>query len=577
MNYKRFERVFLFLCFLHIGLLCNGQKVKCKSVTIGEKIELTGVQNFLQPSQTFAVEIPSQLLFYKKGEKGGSVSTIPMSAFAKIKAVEKKGNEPADYTFRVVTPGICILDSIVSEKRTNGYFGEINYAFPGSLDVCNKEGKVIKQYMLRDRNRTLHTSYHSSFLTDQSAGMFEQKPVVAGFATEALLLKNFGKVKNEVYARIEAAELTRLTELAQEVMAFGYGTYVWPYKFTYMELDKNGQAAYPELTQQIEEYSRTLGAYIADPGNEIYPEKFNGYGDFFVAQLEGQVPEEVVTCCALNAICCYCMAENLVQADSLFRKYKKSFGFFVSPRLDDFGYGYSARNAMRDAEEVVYYEKALSFSDRIRAEQMAKAIAERERELAARNEAYRAELERLGKRNITKVEGYVVDKEGNKYEGKLIAQFAELGTSGIVNTSIGKHVMVYPQEGKVRGFGPAKVQYFVADGVYFFPLKAEEPGVMKVAGVLGGSMGRSFYERVCETEHYTLYYDRCDTKHENYLIGRKGAEEAVPFTWIRQLNANAVTKLGICDALQARIQLKEFAKDDVDTLKLFMDTLEHCQ
>lgn len=577
MTKRNYIHIILLLYLLSIGLLCVGQKVKCKSVTIGEKIELPGVLNYLQPSQIFAVEMPSELVFYKKGGKGGEVSVAPMTYYAKVKASLKKGNEPADYTFKITTPGICILDSLVGEKYTNGYFGGINYAFPGSLEVCNKEGKVIRQFVLRDKNVLLHTTYHPSFLADQSqASMFDQK-TVTGFASEAALLKSFGKDKNEVYARIEATELNGLAELAQEIMAFGYGTYVWPYKFIYMELDKKVQELYPELSQQIKEYSQTLEAYIADPGNEIYPDKFTGYGDFFVNQLNGEMPEGLVTCCAFNAICCYCIAEDLEKADSLFRNYKKSFGFFVAPRLDDLGYGYSARKALRTQDEVIYYEKALSFSERIKLEEETKAKIEREKKLAAQNEAYRVKLERLEKRNINKVEGYVVDKEGNTYEGKLVAQFTEYGASGIVNTSIGKHVMVYPREGKVRGFGPGKLQYFVTDSIYFFPLKEYNPGVIKAAGVLGGSMSRIFYERVYETEHYTLYYDRTDTRREAYLISKKGSEEGVPFVWIRLLNANVISRLDICEALQARIKLKEFAKDDVDTMKLFMDALENCQ
>lgn len=577
MSYK-VRKVVLFICFLHAGLWCFGQKVKYKSVTVGEKIALPGVLDYLQPLQSFAVKVPAQLVFYKKGEKGGEVSTAPMEYYAKVKAVLKKGSDPADYTFKIVTPGICIIDSLIGEKRTNGYFGEINYAFPGSLEVYDKEGKVIKQFFLRDKNISLHTTYHPAFLTAPSqTSMFEQQKPASGFASKTALLKAFGKDKNDIYACIEAKELNELIELAREIMAFGYGTYVWPYKFTYLELDKKSQELYPELTGQINEYSKELAAYITDPANETYREKFAGYGDFFVDQLGKEIPEGVVTCCAFNAICCYCIAEDLVRADTLFRKYKKSFGFFVSPRLDDFGLGYSARKAMRNPDEIVYYEKALSFTDRINMEQEAKAKAEREKELAARNAAYRAELERLGKRNINKAEGYVVDKEGNKYEGKLVAEFVQFGASQIVNTSIGRHVMVYPKEGKVRGFGPVKAQYFVADSVYFFPLKEFNPGVIKVAGILEGTMSRTFYEKICETVHYVLYYDRTDARNESYLIGKKGEEEAIPFVWIRSLNASVVTKLGICEALQSRVKLKEFAKDDVETIKTFMDALENCQ
>lgn len=578
MNDRKLKSVILLLCFLCIG--CNvafGQKVKYKSVTLAEKLQLPGVQDYLQSSQTFTVEIPEQLVFYKKGEKGGEVSAAPMLYYAKLKAVLKKGEEPADYTFKIITPGICILDSLIAEEQHYRYVGKINYTFPGCLEVTDKEGKIIKQYILRDKNVMLHTSYHPAFGAPQSeTGMPEQKQV-SGFLTKVALLKAFGKHKEDVYARIEATELNGLIELAREIMAFGYGTYVWPYKCTYMELDKKVQGTYPELTQLTGEYSRTFTAYVADPANEMYRDKFAGYGDAFAALLTGQVPEGVVTCCAFNAICCYCMAEDLVRADSLYRKYKKSFGLFVSPRIDDFAYAYSARQAMRNPDEVVYYEKALSFSDRIRMEEEAAAKAEREKQLAALNETYRAELERLGKRNIKKAEGYVVDRDGNKYEGKLNVQFTEYGASGIMNTSIGKHVMVYPREGKVRGFGPAKVKYFVVDSVYFFPLKEYYPGVIKAVGILGGSMSRTFYERVCETEHYALYYDRTVTRNEAYLVGKKGSEEAVPLAWIRLLNKNAVAKLGISDALQARIKLKEFEKDDVVTLKSFIEALEKGQ
>ncbi|MDE6451661.1 MAG: hypothetical protein K2L23_05125, partial [Odoribacter sp.] len=448
----------LCLCLLHIGLqLAVAQKVKYKSVTLPEKIVLTGVQEYLQPNQTFAVQIPEQLEFYKKGEKGGEASTSPMTYHAKVKATLQRGDGPADYTFKIVTPGIYIIDSLIPKKSTVGYLGEINYTFPGYLEICNKNGEVIKQYVLRDKNAPLHTDYHSTFLAPptQPGVTFPGTPSITGFSSEALLLKTFEKNKDNVYAHIEKTELEKLIELAGEIMTFGYGSYVWPYKCTYMEIDKKMQTTYPELTQLVNEYAQTFTAYITEPGNETYRSKFAEYGNAFTALLNEQAPEGLVTCCAFNAICCYCMAEHLPQADSLFRKYKKFFGFFVAPRLDDFGYGYRARQTMRNSDEVVYYTKPLSFTKQIEMEEKLQKELEREKELAARDEAYRAELERLDKRNLKKVQGYVIDENGNKYEGKLDAQFTEPKVSGIVNTSLGKHVMVYPQEGKARGFGPA--------------------------------------------------------------------------------------------------------------------------
>lgn len=570
MNDRKLKQLILFLCFLHIGLLCVGQKVKNKSVTIGEKIELPGVLEVLQPSQTFVVEVPTQLSFYKKGENGLVASTVPMTKYAKLKAVE--GTGAADYTFKIVTPGISIVDLVVNKRSLNGYFGEITYTFPGSLEVYNKEGKLVRQYVLSNENTMLHTSYDPAFLTASAGGVFEQKPVT-GFASEKALQAAFEKEKNKVYARIEATELDRLIRIGQEIMSFGYGTYVWPYKFTFMELDKKGQETYPELTEQIQKYSQTLEAYIADPGNESYLEKFAGYGDFFAGQLNEQAPEGVVTSCAFNAICCYCMAEDLEKADALFREHRKSFGLFVAPRLDDFGYGYSARRAVRDQEEVVYYQQGLSFSGRIRAEEQ----AAEEMKIAAGNEARRARMEVLSRRNINKVAGYVVEKDGNKYEGKLVSEFVQ-GSSGIVNTSLGKHVMVYPQEGKVRGFGPAKLQYFVADGVYFFPLKKNEPAMTKAMDVFDANFGgRSFFERVYETAHYALYFDRTNAREDVFLVGKKDAGEATPFTWIRALNSNILQDLGVCDALQERIKSGEFQKEDAATMKAFVDALENCR
>ncbi len=576
MNKEKIKHVILCICFLYSGLgMTIAQKVKYKSITLPEKLVLPGVQDYLQPTQTFAVKIPEQLEFYQKDKKGGNVMTSPMIYQAKIKAALTQGDELADYTFKIATPGICILDSLLPKKSSSGYLGEINYTFPGSLEVYNKDGKVIRQYILQDKNTMLHTTYHSAFLAPQPQPSMSipDKPSIVGFSTEAILLQTFRKNKNDIYAHIETIELNKLIEIAQEIMAFGYGSYVWPYKCTYMELDKKAQPVYPELTLLIKEYAQTFTAYIADPGNETYRTKFAEYGNAFTALLNEQTPEGVTTCCAFNAICCYCMAEYLPQADSLFRKYKKFFGFFVYPRLDDFGYGYCARQTMRNTDEVVYYTKPLSFSGRIQMEQK----LQQELERATRDEAYRAELERLDKRNIKKEEGYVIDENGNKYEGKLDAQFTEPKASGIVNTSLGKHVMVYPQEGKVRGFGPAKIQYFVADNIYFFPLKEYNPGIIKALGVLEGSMSRMFYERIYETEHYTLYYDRTATTKEDYLIAKKGSEEAVSFTWIQVLNKNALAKLEVCTALQERIKSKEFVKDNVDSIKSFLEALEKCQ
>lgn len=576
MSYIRFGQMILFLCCLHIGLACVGQKVKYKSITVGEKIELHGVIEYLQPSQTFAVEIPKKLVYFERDARGGDLYRAPMTTYAKIKAVQVKGDVPADFTFRITTPGISLIDTLMPAKRSNGYFGEIFYVFPGSLEVCDREGNVIRHYVLRDERTLLRTTYHPTFLANQSQqSLFEEKQPMNGFASKDLLLKTFEKEKEKSYAQIEATELDHLIASAREIMTFGYGTYVWPYKFTYMDLDKNGQTAYPELAGEIQKYASDLVAYTTDSDNAVYPEKFAGYADFFAAQLEKEMPAEVVTCCAFNAICCYSMAEDLPQADLLFRKYKKSFGLFVAPRLDDFGYGYSARQLMRDQDEVVYYQTPLSFTARIKAEEEAAAKAAKEEALIARNEAYRARLERLSKRNIRKVEGYVIDKDGNKYEGRLDAHFIAAGPSGMIDMSIGKHVMVYPKEGKIRGFGPAKVQYFVADSTYFFPLKEYNPSGVKAIAALGGvnAMGRTFYEKVYETGRYMLYFNRT-VEEDSYLIGIKGSVEAIPTPWIWSLNAGALAKLPIPADLQTRLQSGEFGKDDVAGMKAFMDALE---
>ncbi|MDR0438117.1 MAG: hypothetical protein LBH22_07455 [Bacteroidales bacterium] len=312
-------------------LLCTILHAEIKKnslITVTRSRDLAGAIQPLPAGQTFSFKLPQKLHFYTRNitPPGGTFNSLYTSP-NRMSAKEDNRN-PADFQFTIVTNGIENLSEpkIVSQSASTRVV-EYTYTFPVKMELHNKDGELLKTFILSPEDKVYKTTVAPNFLEDVKmntpsiasntggSAKPQQQAAPTAFRQNEDVLKWIKTNEAKILARMEYDELRKMSKLACEVIPAGYGfprVAAFP---TIYGLDKKDIAKFPELNEAIEKLkSEVERMFTKEFLSQELEEQLMKSGDFFASQYTSESPKAMIQLCAMNAGFAYLLAGDTEKA-----------------------------------------------------------------------------------------------------------------------------------------------------------------------------------------------------------------------------------------------------------------------
>ncbi|MCL2027992.1 MAG: hypothetical protein FWG79_05830 [Bacteroidales bacterium] len=311
---------------LVFATLLQAQITRNEFVTVGNSRDLAGAFP-LVAGQTYSYTLPDKLHFYSKfhpngtrAQQPGGIHNSTRTSAAWMQAKQDQRN-PADYQFTVVTDGLENLSAPEIVPHNGLKAVEYTFTFPVKMELRNKDGELLRTYVLSVENMEYKITVLPDFLDDvkpgnptaTAPGAPAQSTAPVGFRQkneDILRWINFNEAK--ILARMEYNTLRNISNLACDVISAGYGYPRIDGRPTVMGLNRRDVASFPELHNAIEKLKSEMEImFNKEHLNQELSQKLKESGDFFASQYTSASSREMIQLCASNAGIAYLLANDL--------------------------------------------------------------------------------------------------------------------------------------------------------------------------------------------------------------------------------------------------------------------------
>ena len=361
---------------LLFGTLLQAQITRNTVISIGNKHRnLTGFIQPLSDNQTFSLKIPEELHFYSKekysraaarnpllgSQPGGfhnSLQRNPRGMSAKL-----DNRNPADFQFTIITEGIENLDPKIVNINNNSKVVEYTYTFPVKMELRNKEGVLLKTFILSSENEIHKITVAPNFLEDvkvASAGsntggqQATGAPTTFSSTSNEKILEWIEKNEEQILVRMEFDALRKISIFAGEVIASGYGFPSMSGNPMIVGLDKKDISKFPELNNAIEKLkSEVQQVFSREPISRDLAEQLMKSGDFFASQYTSESTRPMLQLCATNAGIAYLLAGNTEKALPHLQAAHSALPLLRGSQVDAMFYQVAFMNQFRNAPNTI--------------------------------------------------------------------------------------------------------------------------------------------------------------------------------------------------------------------------------
>lgn len=544
-----------------------------KATTIGNSKQLVGAIQPLTEGQTFNLVVPDKLTYWKKTKNnpGGTLNRVS-TYVGYMKA--KKDDQNPDYVFTLITNGMQDVetgDIVPYANKTKAV--PYRYTFPATLQVSDRQGTLLKTFILSGDDDWETCTVTSNFLAEKS---MDTPPATGFIQTDTYIWKWISEKEADILIRMEYEALISMTNRACRVITAAYGYPAMQSKPAIFALDKKDQPAFPELSRAVEQLAVNVEKAFSNPIDHELQQELLASGDFFASKYESS-SKEMTRLCALNSGLAYLLGGDNEKAYSHFINANNALGFFSSgySTIELFA-DVSLMNWFRekkDSDEIVVIP-TFSVSQRKTMEEEAVKQAEK---LAAQQQ-HNADIAVLQERNVEDKEGYIETKDGKKLEGYISLKFVETSNSNIVDRDLGK-VAWLKANNTTKAYRPKDVVCVVVGEDRYEPVTEAMGAGWQVLGVVttGSNLGGAYFKKlVYKKGNFTVYVDPMSTSSELYYILKQPEEKALSFSGLLRNGKSAKTFIGDCQVIQEKLEAKAIKNDEAG-VRLFVDLLNDCQ
>lgn len=552
------KKILFLLALLSVGSVTLAQIKKPQPVAASESRQLWGVIAPLSESQTYSTVFPVKLTYWAKGTAVPGVTFSNLTLSPSDMKAKNAGNTPGDYAFTVITPGMQnVLQGSIVPKGDGTKVVRFEYTYPCQLTVGDKDGKLLKTFILSDPDTKKSIVVGSNFLAD--AGVQNKLEPVGFTQSDADILKWIDANRKGILLRMEYNISRDMLAFAGQVISYGYGFPKLSYKPFMLDLDKKEKANFPELNQAVEKLrSETAKAYSA-PADDQLRQQLKASGDYFASQYTDESTKEMTQLCSLNAGLAYLLSGDNENSYVHLLKASEVLGIFSSATTSVYLYDEIVMlNQLRDIRgDFAVVMQPYSVADR---KQMEKAAAEmlaqqqKDAETAATIAAWTA-------RNVQRQSGYVVTKTGEKIEGAISLRFVNVPSTQNDILEVGKSARV-TKDGKTKNYRPGDVNYIMVGNDRYEAFVPE------------WSLFSSFYygKLLYQNGKCTALVDLISAPENSYMILKESDKKAVSFTNLLKNTEATKAYVGNCPELQALLDKNAITNDEAG-VKKFVDLL----
>ncbi|MDR3236812.1 MAG: hypothetical protein LBT48_08855 [Prevotellaceae bacterium] len=572
------------LAMLIIGLAAYSQIKKPDATSVGNSKRLKGAVQPLSELQTYNFVIPKKLVYWTDATKppGGFHANILLSVTDMKAKIDTKN--VSDYTFTLTTPGIQNLKfgypaNFIDKSKVVPY----TYTFPCKLQVSNKDGEILRTYILSSDTTYYTWVIHPNFLDDIAMGEQTLTPYAkAGFTqSDDQIMEYITKNKSVIAARIEYGALYDHEKLAEDIIAAAYGypnTQSKPVVFT---LNKKDKLQFSELNDAIDQLTTQITKAYTDSIDDDLQSQLLLSGNFFESAYTTNSTKEMIQLCAFNAAMAYLLAGDNNRATINYKNADKVLGMFSSA---SFAYGYifpkvSLMNQLRTEDHVLitpYLTTAMQ--KRKEYEEKLKGLLIYQKEENAKLLAQATEKAALRKRNIKKKPGYVILKNGDKIVCETISiQYVEDPEMKIDALLWGKVAEIHSGN-KFLDYVPRDVQYIMIEEERYESVSIDNGRGFNAGYISDANMeikGDYFMRPLYQNGDCAAFINPAMISTTGYFIRKHPDEKVQLFYQLLQDDKKKKEFIGTCPLLQKKLDTKTITFDE-QGVKQFVDLLQEC-
>ncbi|PXV64488.1 hypothetical protein CLV62_110132 [Dysgonomonas alginatilytica] len=306
------------ILFLSICFSVTAQDIKDKSTSVGNSKEFSGAIQSLTKEQTYRYDAPIKLNYWDKAQKLGGFHGSILHSVSNINAKKVKSGEPADFYFELETSGLQYLStSRPYTFKNGGKVLDFTYTFPCKILVKDKDGNLLKTYIINDGTVAMAQTFHPQLRDDVA---FESTTVTNkvnyGFILDDQdLIKIADDEKNSILARMEMNVYEDYLKLASRIITCSYGTPKCDFKPYIISMDKKNIDNFPELYKAITELEATVIEAFSTPYGDDLRKKCEELAKYFESQYNPESSSKnMIKICALDAAVAYLLAGDTEKA-----------------------------------------------------------------------------------------------------------------------------------------------------------------------------------------------------------------------------------------------------------------------
>jgi hypothetical protein len=569
------------LLFVTIG--AQAQIKKPNNISLGESKKQVGSVMPLAEGQTYKIVFPERAIALERNYRSsrGQLETGGLDMKAK-----RQASGATDYTFVIVSPGLQNIEqgNVVMHQNTAKVVPFV-FNFPGTLEVRDKDGALLKTFVLSPDDKAYGTLFHAGFFNEKTMKRPDPYMNIVGFNRKNEWIQaSIDSNRREIYDHIEYRMYKHMVHQAATVIRLGFGYPRVLFKPQIMELHKKDKPNFPELQQAVEKLAAEVEQAFPGPISDTLREALMASGAYFESQYTPKSPKEMIQLCALNATVGYMLAGDIKKAEPHKDRVDRVFGTFSGAKIATFGIYEqiveleqvsqgivpATIEHIMEKEEVWHEEFAIKEMKRYREEQ--------------------AHRELLYSINVKREPGYIIKKDGTREEGIISIQFVTDPDSDMRFDPMdwGTTLAIKVGDKKPKEYKAKQIQQVVLtnrkDTFTSVNVGALDNSFINVRGgalQIGTpnsnpkNMSGFYYMTLAATRNgCSLYLFLKGETIQRYVL-KEGDKNAVPFTELLENKKPTKKYIGDCPVLQEKLDAKDISNNNAGATQ-FIEALGEC-
>lgn len=277
--------------------------LQLKSKYASSKVWQSGLIREMQENEKFAMVVSPR-----------DMEPLRNKIFIYGKYLRAKAGETPDITFRIVAPGIGIVDygqikAVPTIGDRKGYLSTITYHMPLKIEVVDKEGKVEQTFVINEDKEVFSSVFDANFIP-RTPGV-DVVPFPSDTAYYYALDRNKDRISELLFTDKWNQQAGAMAQLLNDA----YGYYKVPNSFYYLYDVKNPEAGYQDIKALVDSTDYAIEHLETQATSATMKATLARMVDKYQEVLERPgISQNVKNLCARNSVTAALLADQVSRA-----------------------------------------------------------------------------------------------------------------------------------------------------------------------------------------------------------------------------------------------------------------------